>query len=682
MRNFYIPLFCLLLLAACNNVDYNAEVTTGTLLQELTDLSRLTFAPSGEYSLHQFSSYDRRSSHPYSPGWFQNSDGFGGEPRPGFQDILSEPDSSGTGEYLICDVKGPGAIVRTWTARMNGVIRLYLDNGSEPLYEGPAEDFLWNMAGSLYGDTTAFFERIFRQNDASYFPLAFSEGCRIEWKGDLSKLHFYHVEIRKYKAGTKVRSFRINDLETYTLITGELANRFSDLDKVDADRLDRSISVPAGYSDTLYLLDGPGVITDFIVKVNISQDDNVLRETVLKIFFDGASVPQLMAPLGDFFGAAPGINPYASLPFTVSSDGTMECRFHMPFKSSAVVILENRGKSDIDLDAGLEVSDYKWVDGSSMHFRAKWRIDRGLTASNRDIIDIPYLLAMGKGRFVGTSAFLKNPSEVPTSWGNWWGEGDEKIFVDNPSEPVFIGTGSEDYFNYSWSSASLFDYAYCGQPRNDGPANRGFVTNYRFHISDNIPFERTFAFYMELLHHGVVQDFDYARIVYYYSLPSAIDDCTFISESDLEKQEMPLWEHPQAYLGSANAVFVEAEDIISVYPLDRLRYSYLWSGGRALFYEYKNQGEKVYFNLMVDKAGAYNLTLVLAHLPGSGLVKIYLENDPGGTAREINLASTYNTYSRNHSIGRVSLSKGKNRIVVENIEEEASTLGVDFLWYK
>ena len=549
MKNIFIPALSLLLVVSCTNVEYNAEVNTGTLLQELTDLSRLTLAPDGEYSLCQFSSYDRRSSHPYSPGWFQNSDGFGGEPIPGFMEILSEADSSGTGEYLICDVKGPGAVVRTWTAMMNGVIKLFLDGKEEPFYEGPAEDFLWNMAGSFYGDTTAYFERIFRQNDASYFPLAFSEGCRIEWKGELAKLHFYHIDIRKYKPGTKVRSFRIEDFETYALIIGELATRFSDLDEVDADRLDRSISISAGDSDTLYMMDGPGAIIDFMVKVNNSQPENALRETVLKIFFDGASVPQLMSPLGDFFGAAPGINPYGSLPFTVNADGIMECRFHMPYKSSAVIILENYGNEELNIDSGIETSDYKWVDGSSMHFRAKWRIDRGLTASNRDIVDMPYLLAMGEGRFVGTSAFLKNPSEVPTSWGNWWGEGDEKIFVDNPAEPVFIGTGSEDYFNYSWSSASLFDYAYCGQPRNDGPANRGFVTNYRFHIFDDIPFENSFAFYMELLHHGVVQDFDYARIVYYYSLPETIDDCPFISESDLEKQEMPVWEAPHCIPG-------------------------------------------------------------------------------------------------------------------------------------
>ena len=37
----------------------------------------------------------------------------------------------------------------------------------------------------------------------------------------------------------------------------------------------------------------------------------------MTIFFDDSSIPQVEAPVGDFFGSAPGLNPYESLPFTV-----------------------------------------------------------------------------------------------------------------------------------------------------------------------------------------------------------------------------------------------------------------------------------------------------------------------------------------------------------------------------
>lgn len=32
----------------------------------------------------------------------------------------------------------------------------------------------------------------------------------------------------------------------------------------------------------------------------------------------------------------------------------------------------------------------------------------------------------------------------------WWGEGDEKFFVDGEKFPSSFGTGSEDYIGYAW----------------------------------------------------------------------------------------------------------------------------------------------------------------------------------------------------------------------------------------
>ena len=32
----------------------------------------------------------------------------------------------------------------------------------------------------------------------------------------------------------------------------------------------------------------------------------------------------------------------------------------------------------------------------------------------------------------------------------WWGEGDEKVFVDGEKFPSHFGTGTEDYYGYAW----------------------------------------------------------------------------------------------------------------------------------------------------------------------------------------------------------------------------------------
>ena len=678
---FFLPLF----LNSCDKKDFNSRiVSTETLLDELISLERLSYMPVYNYRTVQFSSYDRRSTVPGRPGWFMNSDGFGGEPEPGFQAIINEPDSTGLGEYLIFDVRGPGAVVRTWTARINGELDVYIDNQSEPLYSGNAENFLWNTASALLnGQDSSFYESVFRQNDACYFPLPFSSGCRIVWRGDINELHFYHIQVRLFEDGTVVQSFTKNDVERCSEQIEEIAGIFSDPGRIPVEGepgILQQISVPAGGKTVVDTLLGPGQVTELVFSANEGDLNEILRKNVLNIFFDHASVPQVNAPLGDFFGAAPGINPYTSLPFSVEGNGKMTCRFPMPFKDNACIIIENYSDHEVKLEYSIRVNDYEWIDDLSMHFRAKWRIDHDMTASNKDIQDIPYLVAKGKGRFVGVAAFIKNPSAVPSSWGNWWGEGDEKIFTDDDTYPSVFGTGSEDYFNYSWSSSALFDHMFCGQPRNDGPANRGFVTNYRFQVIDDMVFNSSFAFFMELYHHGVVRNFDYGRICYYYAPPETIDENMRISGSDLRTQTMPYWDGPVGYLGSAGYEFIEAEEVASLYPADRLFPSYLWSKGRAYFNEFRTKGDYFKLRFTIDEEKESNILLTMAHTPESGKVKIFIEGMEEQTAVTIDLHSSYRVYARNHGIRRTLLQPGNYSIIIENLEERPNRVGVDFIW--
>jgi len=686
MKRLSFILFVVLLfsISCSNEVRTPGIVSTETLLEELFSLDRLSYMPDNQYKTIQFSSYDRRSRVPGRPGWFANSDGFGGEPIPGFLETIAEPDSMRIGEYLVCDIKGPGAIVRTWTASINGDIDVYLDNENEPLYSGNAEKFLWNTAWALDNENdSSFLESVFRQNDACYFPVPFSRGCRIAWRGDIDQLHFYQIQVRLYDDNTIIRSFTKADIanaaDLIEKVAGIFNNPVSEISDNDSE-VSGEILIPAGKALVVDTIPETGQITQLVFRIRSGDINTGLRKNILSIFFDDSSVPQVHSPLGDFFGAAPGINPYSSLPFDVNDNGFMVCRFPMPFKHKALIMIENRTDEDTQLEYSYRMADYEWIEGSSMHFRAKWRIDRNLTASNIDVQDIPYLVAKGAGRFVGIAAFIKNPSSVPSSWGNWWGEGDEKIFVDEDTCPSVFGTGSEDFFNYSWSSSALFDHMYCGQPRNDGPANRGFVTNYRYQIIDDIVFNSGFAFFMELYHHGIVHDFDYGRICYYYAPPETIDDNMRISDADIGTQSMPLWTEPTKYLGSGGYEFIEAEDIVSLYPADRLFYSYLWSGGRAFFNNFSSRGDCFELRLTVSAAEEKSIQLTMAHTPMSGKVKIYIKGFEEQTAVEADLKSAYRILSRNHSLKRIALQPGSYSIIVENLEDGTNRVGVDFIW--
>jgi hypothetical protein len=105
----------------------------------------------------------------------------------------------------------------------------------------------------------------------------------------------------------------------------------------------------------------------------------------------------------------------------------------------------------------------------------------------------------------------------------WWGEGDEKIYVDGESFPSHFGTGTEDYYGYAWCFPGLFTHAYHSQSRCDGPGNYGRTSVNRFHILDRIPFRESFRFDMELWHWHEQCKVNMAVTSYWYARPGGSD---------------------------------------------------------------------------------------------------------------------------------------------------------------
>lgn len=696
-----IPLFLLIFFGiSTSGILFSQTITTGTLIREMVDLKSLVEYPDPAYRSIQFSSFDRLSISPDSPGWFANSDGFGQEPIPGFVKVLKTPDKDGIGEYLMCDVKGPGAIVRLWTAAINGNIRLYLDGASKPFYEGPAQPFFLDTYRTVYPDyPPGILNGTFTQNMAGYYPIPFAKKCRIEWIGDLNKLHFYHIGVRMYENSASVRTFSVNDLDVCMEDIMEVSNLLKDPDThwtVRKIRLndavgqgsihdstvqrstDITIEIPAGEEGELLTLKGEGAIECLTLQLSAVELDKALRQTILNISFDGSPWGQVQAPLGDFFGAAPGINPYQSLPFSVRPDGKMICRFVMPYRDSVTLSLKNTGIHPVFVAGTVVTGPYEWIEERSMHFRARWRVDHDLFSSNDKPYDIPYLLARGKGVVVGAAAMIMNPTTIPSSWGNWWGEGDEKIFVDGNDFPSFFGTGSEDYFNYAWSSSELFAYGYCGQPRNDGPANRGFVTNYRYHILDPIPFTGEIAFYMELLSHGPVPGFSYGRIIYHYGLPGLVDDHIPLSDNDVKLPQLPENWMPSRRYFCANADFHQAEDIAREGQGFELEENDIWAGGKILVW----RGTTLSLTLPVREEGEYVIVFTARKKSGDGSFESEINGQKlqFGEKTVLDLSAPYGTLARNLVAAPVKLTAGEQILTLINKSDTEKPIGIDFIW--
>ncbi|MEI6784462.1 MAG: glycoside hydrolase family 172 protein [Verrucomicrobiota bacterium] len=669
-------------------------ITTGTLLAEMTDLGRLASWPQPAYRTIQFSSYDRRSTTSEAPGWFANADGFGREAIPGFLQVLREPANGQAGLYLLAEATGPGAIVRGWSAGMAGVLRVYLDPAGDEaaadkaslVWEGQAYDFLARRSAEYF--KTAGLElkagSAFVQQDADYLPLPFARGLRVTWEGKLDQLHFYHLQVRLYPKPTAVRTFNAaNDLR-----------EFEPQLRAAVAGLTKPASGPGGEVSKLVgdiepgrnwrwasATNGPGAVRELQLRLRAEALDVALRGCLLRVAFDGSQRPQVEAPVGDFFASGPGVNPFSSLPFAVAADGTMTCRFVMPFEKSVRLEIVNYTKAPVHVAGAIRLSPWRWND-DSLYFRAKWRADHDLLAGV-GAIDLPYVVAIGKGVFAGCAAMIMNPSGVPTAGGNWWGEGDEKFLVDGELKPSTFGTGSEDYFNYSWSRCDLFDHPYCGQPLDSGPDTAGYVSNHRFQVLDAIPFEKSLGAFLELWAHLPTPGLSYARIAYHYARPGAVDDHRGLMPSDLRIPLLPRRD-PQA-AGGATGVRIHLSDQLRAeattgrvetvsFPLATQLQVVQWQG---------EKGGRLKLSLPIEKDGHATIHLVAVFRPEGAMVRALLDGQPlllEDAAGSVALRSAHAPRVLNVNFKPVAVKAGTRELVLECVE--SGLVGLDYIWVK
>ncbi len=255
-----------------------------------------------------------------------------------------------------------------------------------------------------------------------------------------------------------------------------------------------------GKTYTLADIKGPAIIQSFWVTVPAKTDfgSNVLRDLILRIFWDEEKSPSVEVPLGDFFccGFARRtiIN---SLPIVVNPFGGFNCYFPMPFKKRAIIEIENQHPGDIP--AFFYQINYCLQDKISHdagYFHAQWRRENP-TVKEKDYTILDNVI--GKGHYVGTYLGVAALEE------NWWGEGEIKFYIDNDElYPTICGTGTEDYFGGAWcytqnlpygdKKAITYSTSFLGYPYNSKTDNfygEDIVSmhgQYRWHIPDPVRF--------------------------------------------------------------------------------------------------------------------------------------------------------------------------------------------------
>jgi hypothetical protein len=483
-----------------------APITTRSLLEEMTDLPGMAEFPNPAYTCKLFSSYDRRSKSPNEEGWFANDDR-GNAAIQGIDSFIRVEEKPDRKEYVMMDAAGPGAVVRIWSANPEGTLRIYLDGAEKPVLEAPMNEVL----GSKFHGLPKPISGELAKGWNLYFPIPYANHCKITSD---KNFFYYHVNYRTYMPGAVVKSFQLKQLDT---LAAEIKKAAAQLvPQRDDFALGGStekfeVHIPAG-GTVRRTFSGSKAFTQALIRLSAKDMEKTLRGTILKINFDGEEC--VASPLGDFFASAPGVNPYTSLPLGVSKGGEMFCHWTMPFKKTAAVELINFTDQDVDVTGELGLKDYKWTE-NTMHFHAKWRIQTGVPT--RPFIDWNFMTAKGKGVYAGAGYFIDNPVT------SWWGEGDEKIYVDGETFPSHFGTGTEDYFGFAWCSPELFSHAYHAQTRCDGPGNYGRTSVNRFHILDRIPFTTNFKFDIEVWHWDATCKMDLAVTTFWYAQPGAAD---------------------------------------------------------------------------------------------------------------------------------------------------------------
>ncbi|MCL5996110.1 MAG: DUF2961 domain-containing protein [Chloroflexi bacterium] len=304
------------------------------------------------------------------------------------------------------------------------------------------------------------------------------------------------------------------------------------------DNRDR-LSMVRGETATLLDVQGPGCVTHIWFTCH-SIESFYLRKLVLRMYWDGETEPSVLVPLGDFFGIGHSQTAnYAALPMVMApSDGTgLNCYLPMPFSTGArIEVLNENLASETRLYYNIDYEQWDAPRPELGRLHACWHRenpcdgiveppemdDHTFRSAGTNLDDSRnYLLldAQGSGQYIGCNLNIHN-LRYPKGDDNWYGEGDEMIYIDDDNEgqrnrPTIRGTGTEDYFNTAWGPQQQFASPFFGLTLTGGHLNTGLTSWYRWHLADPVRFARSIRVSIEHGHANRRSD-DYSSTAYWY----------------------------------------------------------------------------------------------------------------------------------------------------------------------
>jgi len=314
-------------------------------------------------------------------------------------------------------------------------------------------------------------------------------------------------------------------------------------------------------SNTLIaVMNKPGAIKHIWITMD-SREILFNNKVILRMYWDDEEYPSVEVPVGDFFGAGSGktVN-FSSLPFQMNPENgkSFNCWLPMPYSKNAKITVENQCSQEVLFYYYIDYEEWADVPANLAYFHSQYRNcecegeleilsdSEGCMTKNEEFLgkgenvtgngNYIILDANGKGHYIG--CFLNWFNLRTTREWNWYGEGDDMIFIDGEKWPPSLhGTGTEDYFGSAWCPTQQFSSPYHGLILSGGDNWSGISSMYRFHIEDPVYFEKAILATIEHGHGNKRSDF-ISSVAFWYQ-----------TEPHKRFPALPSWKSRILYLG-------------------------------------------------------------------------------------------------------------------------------------
>lgn len=487
-----LPLF--FLFTACaqrESPPLSDGISWASELHRCLDLTNLARQPKPyEHSLHFSSSAtpDKTSLAHLAPEIFGDMDhGF----------FLRVEEHETYTDAVLAEVSGTGMVSWIWSANPAGELLLYIDDPENPVLKMPFKDFVDGKFLPVrypYAAVTANGHNL-------HFPVIHSNYLkivlRVPEKKQLATL-YYQIAWNALDSTQPVETFRPQQFRKQKPLLHQLSQKL--LRPVTSPAAEKPVILQSRQTVEIFRTKSAGQIECLQIEAPTKQALSALR---IQAFWDGESSPAIDCPLHLLAGVSPDFEDMVSFPVTVKNS-RLSFRWPMPFGTNSRIVLINELENEIPLNIGVSVS--KEIP-FALRLYAQYTRFQGLKTDAPNILNLAKI--SGYGRIVGCAINVRSHTR------QWWGEGDQIILLDNLNEPVWRGTGTEDYFGFAWCSIKEFDHPFRGQSHVVRQSDYRDSTMHRYHILDALPFHTAARFQTEAwgLTSGTM---DYDSLILYY----------------------------------------------------------------------------------------------------------------------------------------------------------------------